>query len=119
MLSVTCRRPISTHRSATLLALAVAVSLGAAGSAAAVAPAGLGMAEAPASRGTLLQRITAAAKSLMGQAEAQANRRLVRHRPALRAATHRPVPPLHRVRLGSPRDQLTSDLLNLPPPARA
>ncbi len=116
MLEMTQPRPIPKHLSATLLALSMAVSLGAAGGAAAIAP---GTAEAPTSQATLLQRLTAAARSLMGQAEAQANRRAVTHRPALRAATNRPVPREHREAVAPPRDRLADHLLNLPPPARA
>jgi len=113
------RRPNPSHLSATLLALSVAVSLGAAGGGAAIAPAALGVVEAPASQATLMQRLTAAARSLMGRREAQAHRRAVKHRPALRAATDRAVPAGHHDPLAPPRDRLAEHLLNLPPPARA
>jgi len=116
---MTSRRPSPNHLSATLLALAVAVSLGAAGGGAAIAPAALGAAEAPTSQATLMQRLTAAAKSLMGRHEAQAHRRAVTHRPALRAATDRFIPAGHHDALAPPRDRLAEHLLNLPPPARA
>jgi len=116
---MTHRRPSPNHLSATLLALSVAVSLGAAGGGAAIAPAALGAAEAPTSQATLMQRLTAAARSLMGQRQAPAHRRAVKPRPALRAANDRPVPAAHQDPLAPPREPLADHLLNLPPPARA
>jgi len=111
------RRPQSSHVSATLLALAVAVSLGGGvAEARAAAPVQGETAPARTSQATLLQRLTEAARSLIAEAE-RAVVKPDRHRPALRSTLARWD--IERQLPGAHTRPLHAHLLNLPPPARA